>query len=487
MTTITPEHVASRLGRRPGHRLLTYREVGLPFWDVPLRCRLLARKPLPALDEFTLRCVDAGLKVSAEVQGFLGLPSRVVDTVMGSLVTSGHLSPLLDPNTGGAAYALTERGKTAVLELSAIVPEERTLSLGYDGLLRRYIDIERSLRWRPRDLRGNDILEIPSFPADPPNVSPADTTMVAAVIREATEQAHQELVAVLGVDGKREKFFVKAVALVFQSIDRADEITIQFAVDGRLSEEHSHAFAKAEGHRKLGIVGTLQSAPSVAGQLLGPEILGQLADDAEVAALRNATEGFRERLTDLRERATESEGPGSDHLAAEAELVAQRIDQAEAALGQLPVRLLEVHEHPALLEEALATAEERLLIVSPWIRAAVVNEAFVESLRVLLSRGVEVSIAYGIDDGKLVFDRDSRAQKRLEDLAAQHTNFRFVRLGDTHAKVLLVDQRFVVVTSYNWLSFRGDPNRPFRDERGTLVSLTEQIDRIYTDYLDRMS
>ena len=487
MTTMTPEHVAGRLGHRPGQRLLTYREVGLPFWDVPLKCRLLARKPLLAVDEFTLRCVEAGLGTSPEIQVFLGLPARVVDTVMGSLVTSAHIVPRLDATTGGLSYALTERGKRAVFELSEIMPEERTVRLAYDGLLHRFVDIAPSLRWRPRDLRDNDILEIPAFPADPPSVSPDDTSSVATAIRDATEAAQQELLAVLGVDGKREKFFVKAIALVFQSVDQSDEITVQFAVDGRLSEEYDHAFAKAEGHRKLGIVGSLQSAANVAQEILGPDVISQLAESSEGANLRRATEGFREELTDLRRRAAATDGEQRDHLAEEAEEVAKRVDEAEAALSLLPVRLLEVHEHPALLEEALATAEERLLIVSPWIRAAVVNDPFVDSLRTLLTRGVDVAIAYGIDDGKHAFERDTAAEKKLQVLAGQHANFRLVRLGDTHAKVLIVDQRFVVVTSYNWLSFRGDSNRPFRDERGTLVTLTPQIDRIYQDYRDRMS
>ena len=51
-----------------------------------------------------------------------------------------------------------------------------------------------------------------------------------------------------------------------------------------------------------------------------------------------------------------------------------------------------------------------------------------------------------------------------------------VRFGDTHAKVLVCDRSFAIVTSFNWLSFRGDPRRSFRDERGMHVGLPEFID-----------
>lgn len=486
MTTMTPESIASRLGRRPGQRLLTYREVGLPFWDVPLRCRFLAKKPLPAIDEFVLRSVEAGLHVSSEIVSFLGLETRVVETVMGSLVSSGHLAPRVDA-TGSVSYVLTARGVSSVNELSQITPEDRTINLAYDGLLRRFMYVDQALRWRPRDLKPNDLLEIPAFPADPPEVDPTLTVAVANTIRDQTSEAGQELLAVIRLDGQREKFFRRAIALVFQSVDRADELSVMFAVDGRLSEEHSSAFARAEGRRKLGIMGMLRDSDGVVPEVLGQGIVSQLADEAEVTALQQATEGFREQLRRLSIRSADVSVEQKEQLESEAEDIEQRIDEAEAALSRLPVRLLEVHEHPALLIDALSAAQERLLIVSPWIRAAVVNDAFMVSLEGLVKKAVQVTIAYGIGDGKPGSGSDQAAERRLKELAASNTNFQFMRLGDTHAKILLVDDRFVVVTSYNWLSFRGDPDRPFRDERGTLVTIKSEIDRIYQDYMTRIS
>lgn len=484
--TMTAEDVASQLGRRPGYRLLTYREVGLPFWDVPLKCRFLARKDLPAPEEFTLRCVESGLQISREIQDFLGLPPRVVEAVMGSLVVSGYLAPQVD-HAGAVRYVLTGRGEVALREASQIVPEEKTVRLAYDGLTRKFLYVDRSLRWRPQDLRSNDLLEIPAFPVDPPEVDPSMTSSVAPVIRAETEQAGQELIAVLDLDGRREKFFQKAVALIFQPVDQADEIIVQFAIDGRLSEEHSHAFARAEGKRKLGVMGLLREDDDAIREILGPAVASQIANEDEVAALRHATDGFRGQLNDLARQSSKAQGEQRERLRTEAEEIEQRIDEAEAALSRLPVRLLEVHEHPALLAEALSSAQERLLIVSPWIREAVVDDSFVAAIESLLRNGVHVAIAYGIDDGKKASERDMAAEQRLRHLATGYPQFRFVRLGDTHAKILVVDQRFVVVTSYNWLSFKGDPSRPFRDERGTLVSLVPEIDRIYQNYIDRMS
>jgi phosphatidylserine/phosphatidylglycerophosphate/cardiolipin synthase-like enzyme len=233
-------------------------------------------------------------------------------------------------------------------------------------------------------------------------------------------------------------------------------------------------------------MGILRTFDDVVPSVLGPEIVSQAADETEIAALRQATEGFRDQLEKLEVRSASVSGSQKEELAAEAEEIEQRIDEAEAALGRFPVRMLEVHEHPALLAEALTSAQERLLIVSPWIRSAVVDDDFVEKLKVLIQRSVHVTIAYGIGDSKQGSAKDRAVEQELVELSRSCANFDFIRLGDTHAKILILDERFVVVTSYNWLSFRGDPDRPFRDERGTLVSIPAEIDRVYSDYMSRI-
>jgi phosphatidylserine/phosphatidylglycerophosphate/cardiolipin synthase-like enzyme len=138
----------------------------------------------------------------------------------------------------------------------------------------------------------------------------------------------------------------------------------------------------------------------------------------------------------------------------ELKLLSGRLAKAEAALASIPVRQLEVYEHAPLLEKALIESKERLLIISPWIRAKVVNRSFVRRLEGLLRNGVLVYIGYGLGEEE---DRanpsDLRAEEDLAKLADRYENFKFIRLGDTHAKVLICDREFWVNTSFNWLSF----------------------------------
>ncbi|MEY9967554.1 hypothetical protein ABIA33_005625 [Streptacidiphilus sp. MAP12-16] len=494
MTETPIEDIVQRLSRRTGYRLVTYREVGLPFWEVPVRCRLLKRKPLGVLDEFTLRCIEAGLNISDDIARFLNLPTEVTDAVMGRLVVKGHISAV--PASGAVSvagdtprfhYVLSESGKKSCADLAEITPEEQTLRLSFDGLTRKYVRIEKSLRWRPRDLRQHDILEIPAYPVDPPTVGPDDTSEVSIVLQSVTETAKYDLITVMSLDGRREKFFLRAIALIFESADRPDEIQVQFAVDGRISEDHSLAFAKSEGIRKIGITGPLRDSESTVDSLLGEELLQLRADEAEIAAIRRTAESYKNQLAGFEDRVSIATDEQKEPLVDLATEMAGRLDEAEAALKGIPVRVLEVHEHRPLMLDALSSAKERLMIISPWIRAAVVNARFVADLERLISSGVNVDIGYGIGGEGPASEADRAVERKMNDLAKKYETFNFVRLGDTHAKVLIVDHSYAVVTSFNWLSFKGDPNRPFRDERGTMITIRSEVDRLHADYMARLS
>lgn len=116
----------------------------------------------------------------------------------------------------------------------------------------------------------------------------------------------------------------------------------------------------------------------------------------------------------------------------------------------------------------------------------------VRRLQVLLIRGCRVTIGWGIGDPdadrQMQRPRNRAVVRELEQIAAQFQDkFRFVRLGDTHAKVLVVDRAFCVVSSFNWLSFRGDPDRTFRDEQGVYLTLAPVIDDVYEKNMKRIT
>lgn len=156
------------------------------------------------------------------------------------------------------------------------------------------------------------------------------------------------------------------------------------------------------------------------------------------------------------------------------------------------MRHIHTPDHPPLLERALLHAQRRLLIVSPWISADVVGPVELRRLQLLAVRGCEVTIGWGIGEP----EADRQMQKpwnrevvaKLEQIArGLPGRFRFVRLGDTHAKVLVVDREFCAVGSFNWLSFRGDPDRTFRDEQSMYITIPKVVDDVYDKNMRRIA
>ena len=110
------------------------------------------------------------------------------------------------------------------------------------------------------------------------------------------------------------------------------------------------------------------------------------------------------------------------------------VEQAVPAVRRLPVL-----EHHDLLIDAITTAQNRLLIISPWIRREIVNESFLVVLTQALQRGVQTYVGYGIGSREEWKEIDSDCKRSLDGLERQFENFNFRRFGDTHAKILLKD------------------------------------------------
>ncbi|MER5689073.1 hypothetical protein [Streptomyces sp. NPDC002205] len=93
-----------------------------------------------------------------------------------------------------------------------------------------------------------------------------------------------------------------------------------------------------------------------------------------------------------------------------------------------------------------------------------------------------MDIAYGYEDNDA--KTDTAAVRKLTNLVARYGDkFTFARLKGTHAKVLVFYDSWVI-TSFNWLSFRGDPERTYRMEEGSLVRIRQIADTQYARYLE---
>jgi phosphatidylserine/phosphatidylglycerophosphate/cardiolipin synthase-like enzyme len=440
---------ARRHGRRDGFDLVSFREVGLPIYRLNTTAIVTADQPLPEMQAFVLRTVDAGLDAIEDITGFLGLEPGDLDDVLFSLAAEGLLRVTSEPGRPSERLVLSEKGVRATETLRTAQTLERTFLVDYDGLLRTPVPRRREAI-RPRALREQGAIEIAPSPPKKPSVEALDLGVVESVLRQTRDLPRSHLLLELVCVNRADTLFVPAVILVFRA-RVGDEVQVGFVVDGRLSEDHELAFAASQG----------------------PERLGLLARDGALF------EAAREVLGDVGRQALAIARAESE-AAETAEPVGGMEGDSEVAEALPAYQLVETYEHPVLLERSLDETRQRLIIVSPWIKRRVVDEAFAGRLRALLRRGVQVYIGYGLGETGPQDDED--AVHRLARLAHEFENFTFERFGDTHAKVLVSDESFAIVGSFNWLSFVGDPRKTFRDERGMLVrdpaAVREVIDSV---------
>ena len=156
----------------------------------------------------------------------------------------------------------------------------------------------------------------------------------------------------------------------------------------------------------------------------------------------------------------------------------------------IKIRKLKTYEHPEYLQIALTQAEKRVLIFSPWISRAVVNDNFIRQLESTLRRGVLVTIAwgFGINENNPYKETEQRKNSKsalegLIKLKQRYPNFSFILFNDdSHQKILIADD-FFINTSFNWLSFKGDKRLKIRLESGLLVTDTKFVESSYEEFV----
>lgn len=122
-------------------------------------------------------------------------------------------------------------------------------------------------------------------------------------------------------------------------------------------------------------------------------------------------------------------------------------------------------------------AEREIDLICPWMNRRVVNEEMILRFRKAISRGVRIKICYGI--GNDISDtRLYETEKTVEMLKNRFadTDFLSFNRGNTHVKYLICDDKYMMVGSYNLLSFVADyDDGDNRDEGMEFLVDTAQI------------
>lgn len=138
---------------------------------------------------------------------------------------------------------------------------------------------------------------------------------------------------------------------------------------------------------------------------------------------------------------------------------------------------LEVGEHKRYFIYVLKNAKKHIYIQSPWVRHNVL-EIYKEYIQSALEKGVKITIKYGMQkrSQKDKQEIDEEVLAYLNELKAKYQNFSLKHDYD-HSKILICDDEFMIVGSFNWLSF-GEENKGSEALRGETSTINKNKDSI---------
>jgi hypothetical protein len=433
-----PAQTFAELARsRPGFETIACTPVALPFWRLRVRVEVLARRRISPLEEFMLRAaVEADPRTRA-VQQLLGLDDQTFEHVLSSVVER-EWAQVKD-----LQIILTEGGRTALESGRLERSEERVVSFDYDGLLREPTLLNVPLE--PEQCRELGLHELPANPPGAPDELELreKTGALESVIRAAREGRDQEadLLAVKGVL-RRERMFRAAMLMSFR--DEAGAIQAAPIFDGAVSAAHETSLADPAVIRQLRLRSELRRGRRF-DQLIAPELRMLYDASREHDALR---------IRDEARRASNG---------------TEEAERLKAAVGEqmraLRVRRVGPEEHLSLIRVMAQGAQKRLIICTPDVTERSLERDLMEPIRKLLSRGGEVRILHACEQD---------APKMLRTLAADHAGMELLRVSRPPVGTVVRDETLALRTLFPVLAHR-DCIRAFRDERGWLISDSEQV------------
>ena len=465
----------------PGYRLADWYEAAFPSYEVYLRVLMQVEQPLPATDQFVLRALEMGIRSVLEICQVLGLEETIVVDAMGRLQLLGFVVVAQVKATNGRKELIniTTKGQRILQQLAFMRPEEETFNLCLDALTGEYYP-HRSLR-TVKSVSSADLFQIQSYQPEP-ECDQLDVVGLRRVWKEtrrsrSPEEGKKELLDVLAVDNA---YIGYRQMRVLQYVRPADGVVLVQVYDGvDRSQRHEAELLKMEdeGIRTLRVekLSGPEHGDDPVAEVIGPELFE--------AAKRKAAEVpvLEEEIAKLAQQIEESEELGrTSRIEEDQQQSVQRVTHLHEEIGQLKERIEELEdaapavevlsmaEHRPKLLQALHDAQDKVIIISPWLTPTAVNRELLDLIAETVKRGVQIWIGHGFGDADY---RERKVLKKFERVQKQRggSHLHLCRLEDIHSKVVICDREYMITTSFNWLSFAGREDWGNRHETGTLT------------------
>lgn len=477
---MTIEELAkSKVNSIPNSKLVKYYEAALPQYHMEAVLTMLKKKRLSLLQEFILKFVSTGINDISEIGTFLGINPSTINNAVATLQQESMLSV----DIYKSKLKLTDKGESALKEAATIIPENIEYAIYVDGLLGTiYLDTKRL--YTHKEVKTFDLT-----PVVPDIEKPTIDYLVYENVKRAINlfkknhaYERDKLDGDIQEVARVEKTYVeykKVSVLVFMN-NKTGDIELQVYDGATRNDEYGIALQKLyNSNAKVFDFDNKRDADETDEHPLTSILPKEIIENAKAFTYKNTSidkEIFNltTQLTEIRDSIQDDDEEGQKESSTErVRFLEQKIAEMENERKGAD-RILSTYDHRPLLIDALENAQNCVVIISPWIKSGGLNNQILNLIEKAVQRKTRIVIGYGIsekeDNHKWILDRLGDIQKK------RHGQYLvLVRLNNTHEKVLIKDNEFMVITSFNWLSFKGDPNKGFRQETGYYTESKEAI------------
>ena len=470
--------IKTRAQRRyPDYQIVSVYPVCWPVFRLRLSAIVLAQHKLSATAGIVLRLSNLGVRQPAEFCRMMGLPAKYLVGAAAELLEAGLVAQR--PDLG---LEITSQGKQAVNDGGqSSRPQPRPLVVPYDPLTKRVLDMDIA-ELKDRDYVGKNALFVIPCDGRKPRLSELRLDQIQGYAGHDLDDAEQvlEVSEVRDRDSVlryRDDYMVakliepntnQPVFAVYRSQQYLQEETdalSRLAQDGHnlVPEEYEPVEEHSPWNNSPSVT------PEEAEHLTAIEELDLALDTAKQAVSEARAADYETLSGRDRDALLNHIGDLEKRILDLSEELAARENRLDA-LTQGATRVIRSEQHRNLLLEAIDKASSELVLVSAWIRPEAFNDELRRKLVDAISRGVEVRIAWGFGT-----DANARMSAQKRDAATRSRNWGedvidrlrrmirdpkmqeklLVRRTDTHQKFIICDDRFCVVGSFNWLSYRG--------------------------------
>lgn len=437
--------------------------IGYPFYVLNLDLTYLENRNLELLEEYIMKCIVHKLTKLEEIAGFLGMDNDIFEKILSKLISD-------DIVIRDNGFKLTQKGKDALQQQTILSPLSDTRTFYLDGLSGKLIDNFFLNKFDVKKYPNNCISKVIKKPRKD---HIGDVIEYYQDIERYLKNGSNDNVELIQVN-KIEKVYPEwheVLLVLYKSNPNDSEIEYEIFSRNSIQKDYRETIEKlyGEGKKILDPIFQDMKQDNTCNQSF-TEIVSSINDEdvknveqisAKISSL-NDPDSFTDKNTSIKE---------------EKQKLKQQLEQikTQTRISEV-IHTCELREY---LFKALKQAKNRVMIVSPWIKSNVVNQEFLSVLEETLKRKVKVHIIYGYKETPGSMKNDNWSIKKLEDLMHNYKNLNFKKTTNSHRKQVVCDDKFAIVTSFNFLSFRADPNLTYRDELGVILRDEQTIEDLF--------